>query len=136
MSKDEAYPKKWEDMNKEFQYLWKKYDRDDWDPKNLGDYCMMLESMIMNYLSRNKVLEPAKHIQSSEEIRPTLLFKNYDYVDQTKSQKENGKEFGPGSGLYHGKMDKYKSVKDFINSDRKRKRKQRKKALREILEIT
>jgi len=65
----------------------------------------------------------ADHIQ----IRPNVIFKNFDYGQQTKSEKENTK-LGPGGGFYSN-MNKYKSVKDFINTDRKMKRKQRKKKL-------
>lgn len=42
-----------------------------------------------------------------------ILFKSYDYADLPS---------GPGQGLYHGKMDKYKSVKDFLNKARKRRK--------------
>jgi len=113
-------PKSFQAMNKEFQYLWNKFERDDWKVENLGEYCEALECMVMNYLTRNNALKPK---EAGE-----ILFKNYDYIDQSKSEKENN-ESGPGGGLYNGKMDKYKSVKDFINSDRKMKRKQRKKKL-------
>ncbi len=114
-------------MNKEFQYLWNKYERNDWKVENLGDYCANLEYMIMNYLDRNNELNPIKSTASNTQIRPEVLFKNYDYGQQTKSEKENTK-LGPGTGLYEN-LDKYKSVKDFINTDRKMRRKQRKKKL-------
>lgn len=52
--------KSWEHLNKELQYLWKKYKRDDWQKENLADYCGDLETMIMNYLSRNNALDPNK----------------------------------------------------------------------------
>ena len=54
---------------------------------------------------------------------PSPIFRNYDYGGP-----ENGGEVSPGTGLYHGKMDKYKSVKDFIEKSRKRFRKRRKKS--------
>lgn len=73
-----------------------------------------------------------KRVDLDVRPHPSPWFSNYDYVDENKEQKEKGK-LGPGSGLYHGKMDKYKSVKEFIDSDRKRRRKQRKKALAEII---
>lgn len=41
------------------------------------------------------------------------LKQNYDY----------------GDGLYFGKMDRYKSVKDFVNSKRRKRRNRRKQAL-------
>lgn len=46
-----------------------------------------------------------------------VLFKNYDLYGP-----EDGGGVGPGTGLYHGKMDKYKSVKDFLNKARKRRK--------------
>ena len=73
-----------------------------------------------------------KRVDKDVRPYPSPFFTNYDYVDESKSEKEKGTS-GPGGGLYHGKMDKYKSVKDFIESDRKRRRKQRKKALLMIL---
>lgn len=127
MKKSELYPKTFKDMNKEFQYLWNKYGRDDWHAENLGDYCANLEYMVMNYLDRNKELSPIKSMASNVQVQPGVLYKNYDYGTQTKSEKENTK-LGPSSGFFSN-MDKYKSVKDFINSDRKMKRKKRKNKL-------
>ena len=49
-------------------------------------------------------------------------YQNYDYLADPK-------EDGPGPGLYQGKMDKYKSVKDFVEKSRERRRKKRKEAL-------
>ena len=140
MNKSELYPNTFKDMNKEFQYLWNKYERDDWNADNLGDYCANLEYMIMNYLDRNKELGPIKSTASSKkdenlDIRPEVIYKNYDYIDQDKDEKEKTK-LGPGGGLYNGKMDKYKSVKDFIDTDRKMKRKQRKAALDSFLDTS
>lgn len=60
------------------------------------------------------------------DVRPTLLFwRNYDYG----GSEEGDSEVSPGRGLYNGKMDKYKSVADFINKSRKRMRKKRKELL-------
>lgn len=140
MTKSELNPNTFKDMNKEFQYLWNKYGRDDWHAENLGDYCANLEYMIMNYLDRNKELGPIKSTASEDEKdnskedeldAPAVFFENYDYGQQTKSEKENTKQ-GPGTGMYEN-LDKYKSVKDFINTDRKMKRKQRKKKLAHLL---
>lgn len=52
-----------------------------------------------------------------QDIRPKLWFSNYDYAGP-----EEATEISPGKGLYNGKMDKYKSVKDFIEQKRKRRR--------------
>jgi hypothetical protein len=71
----------------------------------------------------NLVNKFADHVQA----QPGVFYQNYDYGQQTKSEKENTK-LGPGTGFYSN-MDKYKSVKDFVNSDRKMKRKKRKKKL-------
>ncbi len=54
---------------------------------------------------------------------PNPVFKNYDYAGP-----EEADETSPGGGLYNGKMDKYKSVKEFLE----KKRKARKKALSEL----
>lgn len=40
-------------------------------------------------------------------------FKNYDYTEEVSN------ETSPGSGLYHGPMDRFKSVKDFLDKRRK-----------------
>jgi hypothetical protein len=40
-------------------------------------------------------------------------FRNYDYTD------EGPNETSPGGGLYHGSMDRFKSVKDFLDKRRK-----------------
>lgn len=37
-----------EGLEKEFQYLWNTYNREDWEVINLGEYCARLESAIMN----------------------------------------------------------------------------------------
>lgn len=64
------------------------------------------------------------------DVRPEgPWFKNYDYGDPDKAT-----ETSPGTGLYSGKMDKYKSVKDFIDQKRKRKHELRRKAMLVILE--
>lgn len=54
---------------------------------------------------------------------PSPLFKNFDYGGP-----EDGSDVSPGTGLYQGNMDKYKSTKDFI--EKSRKRKHRKKAFK------
>jgi hypothetical protein len=140
MKNSELYPNTFKNMNKEFQYLWDKYGRDDWHAENLGDYCANLEYMIMNYLDRNRELGPIKSTASEEKEdlkedeldAPGVFFSNYDYVNQSKSEKENTKS-GPGGGIYDGDMSKYKSVKDFVDTDRKMRRKQRKKKLADII---
>lgn len=66
------------------------------------------------------------------DVRPEIIYKNYDYGQQTKSEKENTK-LGPGTGMYEN-LDKYKSVKDFVDTDRKMKKKKRKAALDSILD--
>ncbi len=40
-------------------------------------------------------------------------FRNYDYTE------EGPNETSPGGGLYHGPMDRFKSVKDFLDHSRK-----------------
>jgi ribosomal protein S4 len=51
------------------------------------------------------------------DVRPMMLFKNYDYTA------EGPNETSPGGGLYHGRMDRWKSVKDFIEQRRKKNKK-------------
>lgn len=75
----------------------------------------------------DEILNLANKFAESVEVRPQVFYKNYDYGTQSKSEKENTK-LGPGTGFFSN-MDNFKSIKDFINSDRKMKRKQRKKKL-------
>jgi len=51
-----------------------------------------------------------------------ILFDNYDYIS------ENNNKTNPGVGFYNGKMNKYKSVKEFIEN-RKVKNKKIKNAI-------
>jgi len=52
------------------------------------------------------------------DTRPQLFWKNYDYG----GPEDGESEVSPGKGLYNGEMDKYDSVKDFIEKSRKRMR--------------
>lgn len=47
----------------------------------------------------------------------SLWFANYDYIGPEEATK-----ISPGRGLYNGRMDKYKSVKDFLEKKKKRRR--------------
>lgn len=52
------------------------------------------------------------------DVRPEgPWFANYDYAGPDKATKTS-----PGKGLYNGSMDRYKSVRDFIEMKRKRRR--------------
>lgn len=58
-----------------------------------------------------------------------VLYRNYDLYE---APGVDGKTYtGPGGSLYQN-MDKYKSVKDFLNKSRKRKKRMRKRALKLI----
>ena len=50
---------------------------------------------------------------------PNPVFTNFDYTE------EGPNETSPGGGLYHGKMDKYKSVKEFVTKRRKQLKQRR-----------
>lgn len=69
------------------------------------------EVMAKKNKKKNKK-ETSTHVQTRP---PGPFFPNYDYGGP-----EEGSESGPGTGLYHGNMDKYKSVKDFLDKARKR----------------
>lgn len=47
------------------------------------------------------------------DVRQPFFFRNYDYTE------EGPNETSPGGGLYHGPMDRFKSVKDFLEKRRK-----------------
>jgi hypothetical protein len=47
------------------------------------------------------------------DVRQPFSFRNYDYTE------EGPNETSPGGGLYHGPMDRFKSVKDFLEKRRK-----------------
>lgn len=51
--------------------------------------------------------------RQDRDTRKHVLFRNFDYTS------DGPNETSPGGGLYHGPMDKYKSVKDFIDKRRK-----------------
>lgn len=62
------------------------------------------------------------------DVRPKgPFFNNYDYAGPDKPSK-----ISPGKGIYNGKMNRYKSVSDFI---RKRKRKMRIEAMMALLGV-
>lgn len=75
----------------------------------------------------DEILDLANKYADHIEPRLNVFYKNYDYGQQTKSEKENTKS-GPGIGFFSN-MNNFKSIKDFINSDRKMNRKKRKKKL-------
>lgn len=71
-----------------------------------------------------RIKRAGKKERSDLDVRPypNPIAKNYDYGEP-----------GLGSGLYHGNMDKYKSVKDFLGKSRKERKKKRKKLLMAFL---
>lgn len=71
----------------------------------------------------------SKRVDLDIRPNPNSMFSNFDYGGP-----ENGGKTGPGRGLYNGMMDKYKSVTDFLNKARKRRKLRRKKAL-QLMEI-
>jgi len=58
--------------------------------------------------------ESVKNEQRLSSRNKKPFFSNYDYSE------EGSNETSPGGGLYHGRMDKHKSVKDFIEKRRKK----------------
>ena len=65
------------------------------------------------------------------DVRPEgPWYNNYDYGGP-----EDASESGPGRGLYNGKMDKYKTVKEFIDKKRKNRDKVRRKSALDIFNV-
>lgn len=55
--------------------------------------------------------------------RTYVHFDNYDYSEDTAVS-----DISPGGGLYHGPMDRFKSVKEFIDKKREQNKKRREKS--------
>jgi len=83
-------------------------------------------------MAKEKKKNKKRKKRVDKDIRPwpSPFWRNYDYG----GPEEGETEVSPGTGLYFGRMDKYKSVKDFIEKSRKRMRKKRKKALAGIID--
>lgn len=62
------------------------------------------------------------------DVRPTLFWRNYDYG----GPEEGESEVSPGKGFYNGKMDRYRSAREFIENSRARMRRKRKQLLATI----
>lgn len=75
--------------------------------------------------------ENKKRIDQDIRPYPSPAFHNYDYGGPEDGEDEDGEVVGPGRGLYNGSMDKYDSVKDFV--EKSRRRAYRKKALHCVL---
>jgi len=79
---------------------------------------------------QDKKKKDKKRVDLDVRPYPSPWWKNYDYG----GPEEGESEVSPGRGLYSGKMDKYKSVKDFIEKSRARMQKKRRKALAHLFE--
>lgn len=64
--------------------------------------------------------------RKDSDIRPHVQFKGYDYTGEVGRT-----DTSPGGSLFHGPMDRFKSVKEFLEKSRK---KRRQKKLAELLE--
>ncbi|HSH35109.1 hypothetical protein [Schnuerera sp.] len=99
--------------------------RVDLDVRPIGDNDVIFKNYDYGeYMPKKKKKETSTHVQTRP--YPNPIFENYDYGGS-----EEGSEISPGRGLYHGKMDKYKSVADFLEKKRKA-RKKRKQAMKEL----
>jgi len=97
--------------------------------KILNGRKMNISKMIENLIVMAMSNEDKKRVDQTTRPYPNPWFQNYDYGGP-----EDGSETGPGRGLYNGPMDKYKSTREFIEKDRKRRRKKREKKLTHIRE--
>lgn len=86
-------------------------------------------------MAKNKKKKEKKPSRVDLDLRsfPNPLFRNYDYTDDPSMN-----ETSPGGGLYHGRMDKFKSVKEFRDYKDKETKKRKKKllALRNLVALT
>lgn len=85
---------------------------------------MRLLELANLYAEAAKKKRKRKQKKERQEIArpfPNPIFTNFDYTD------EGPNETSPGGGLYHGPMDKYKSVDEFVTKRRKELKERRKK---------
>lgn len=92
---------------------------DDYEEVVLSPIRRLKDQLINNKAASKKNDHPS-------DTRETF-FKNYDYGGP-----EEASETSPGRGLYNGKMDKFKSVKEFIEKKRKKREKLKRKNALEI----
>jgi hypothetical protein len=80
---------------------------------------------------KKKSKKDKKRVDLDVRPYPSPIWHNHDYG----GPEEGESEVSPGRGLYIGRMDRFKSVRDFIEKSRKRMRKKRKKAFFEIVDM-
>lgn len=87
-------------------------------PGNIKAPIQLDNIIYMDYINGDYKLVPGLNKTAHDNDPNMVVFKNYDYGGP-----ENGSATSPGTGLYFGNMDKYKSVGDFLKKKRKNRRK-------------
>lgn len=83
------------------------------------------QALRISELKKFAVKKDKKRVDKDIRLFPSALYQNFDYTDAPAG------EVSLGGGLYHGKMDKYKSVKEFCDK-KERELKNRRKKLESI----